>query len=270
MSLVDLFELKKDGAVVACSARTTFDFVGGLAPTHSGGTVTFALGQFLCWAYDVAAPNIYQATDTTPGVTGEVLTAHAQDVNSAAAASTGGVYFSRGGDGLGATDIGGNWVARPGHGVATHGALELQDASAAVRFRIDTDGDVGVSPPNDFAICPGGVERLFVSATDVFVGAPSLRFGYAVAAPAVGQESNDLGHGVAPATLSIGAQNNTHADTPLTGNVALTNPLGLMCVTTAQRGALTAVAGLTVYDTDLTQICVYNGAAWRKVTDAAA
>jgi len=37
-------------------------------------------------------------------------------------------------------------------------------------------------------------------------------------------------------------------------------------MTTAQKNAITAVAGLVVYDTTLNKLCMYNGAAWETIT----
>ena len=37
-------------------------------------------------------------------------------------------------------------------------------------------------------------------------------------------------------------------------------------VTTAQKNALTAVAGQLVFDTDLGKLCVYNGSVWQTIT----
>lgn len=37
-------------------------------------------------------------------------------------------------------------------------------------------------------------------------------------------------------------------------------------VSTAQKNALTAVAGQIVFDTDLAKLCVYTGAAWQTIT----
>lgn len=37
-------------------------------------------------------------------------------------------------------------------------------------------------------------------------------------------------------------------------------------VTTAQKNALSAVAGQLVFDTTLGKLCVYNGSAWETVT----
>jgi hypothetical protein len=39
-------------------------------------------------------------------------------------------------------------------------------------------------------------------------------------------------------------------------------------VTTAQKGVLTATAGMVVFDTTLAKLCVYNGSAWETITSA--
>lgn len=40
----------------------------------------------------------------------------------------------------------------------------------------------------------------------------------------------------------------------------------LPAMTTAQKAALTAVAGQMVFDTTLGKACVYTGAAWQTIT----
>jgi hypothetical protein len=47
------------------------------------------------------------------------------------------------------------------------------------------------------------------------------------------------------------------------------NVIGLLPftnVTTAEKNALVASAGVVVFDTDLSKLCVYNGAAWETIT----
>ncbi|MDP2685298.1 MAG: hypothetical protein Q8P20_09775, partial [bacterium] len=93
-------------------------FGNGSATTQIGGggaggrvvvaSAFVSLAVPLYFVSAVVAPTIYQATDTTIGVTGDTFSLHAQDVNSAGAASTGGNLLIRAGNGLGVADIAGN------------------------------------------------------------------------------------------------------------------------------------------------------------------
>lgn len=44
--------------------------------------------------------------------------------------------------------------------------------------------------------------------------------------------------------------------------------LKLTPMTTLEKEALTDVAGMVVYDSDLDKLCVNNGAAWETITSA--
>jgi len=43
---------------------------------------------------------------------------------------------------------------------------------------------------------------------------------------------------------------------------------GTLTVTTTEKNALVAFAGMMVYDETLGKLCVYNGSSWQTVTSA--
>jgi hypothetical protein len=87
----------------------------------------------------------------------------------------------------------------------------------------------------------------------------------------------DTGHGTAPVPMEIYSQNNTHADTPLTGYVHFNNPLIKNSYTVAElnaapMAAAKAKAGAEAFCTNETGGAVpvfSDGTNWRRVTDRA-
>ena len=87
-------------------------------------------------------------------------------------------------------------------------------------------------------------------------GAAAAAFSLRYAANGITVDGAALGVGGAPdANLILDAQSTTKAFAPPR-------------MTTAQRGALTGVAGGMVYDTDLNKMAFYNGSAWEVITSA--
>ena len=206
----------------------TFNFLGTGDITYAGDMV---------FAEDVVTPMIYQADEDDAGISGDLLTIHAQDSTSTGS-KAGGAMLIRAGDATGGTDTGGDLTLRPGVG-DTDGILDLQDGGGTSRITINAGGDIDLTDDDSFIsvddeirldslepllMYHGGALSLSVTSTSIDSNAPIIGFFRDVAAPQIFHTSNNTtggGGGVTGELFTFHSQDVTGSGTTNVGGALL-------------------------------------------------
>lgn len=167
-----------------------FDFMVGATVALFATTTWLATNaNYLGWGQAVASPYLIQQTDGSVGGVRPTLRFSSQD--STVAGSTGA-----------------NLEIRPGHGVAVHGQLKLQDAAASDRITIDASSNITLSAASYAYLTTGGLNRAYVGSDGLTVNQGRLLFDSGCTTPEFYQYTDTSAGGVRP-TMLIHAQDTT-------------------------------------------------------------
>ena len=200
------------------------------------------------------------------------------------------------GNAITSTDTNGAITVTPnGTGAVTLHSVSVSSASAVTGVtsltvdNINVNGNTIITTDTngDLSLTPNGTGTIQVPKVNVASGGA-----YSINAASV-LSGTTLGSGVTASSLTsvgtltalqvdnINVNANTVSSTNTNGDIVFApNGTGRMTlstvlngflfpvVTTTQKDAISATAGLVVYDTTLSKLCVYTGAAWETITSA--
>lgn len=128
---------------------------GTTAAKVTSGAVTLATSNVQFEA-DVASPTITQLNDNGAAASGDPLLVKAQSC-------------------LGTNGVGGNVELQAGDGALRDGKILIKDAGGTARFTMSDGGDITVNGPNSFAAQVGGVGKLTVDDTYLWLQGIALK-----------------------------------------------------------------------------------------------
>ena len=168
-------------------------------------------------------------------------------------------------------------------GYAGYGGILAINTNGSERMRIDTAGKVGIgtsapwellsvpfnngialgSSTYSFKIQRSSAGELVTTFSDTY-DASTARIDFTMRSGAAAQNTplSILGSG------NVGIGTTAPASTAILDVQSTTKGVRFPNMTTTQKNAITPSAGTVVFDTTLSKLCVYTGAAWQTITSA--